>query len=64
LEFSNKDLESVDFGFKSSLVSTESLVLSSKIGILFLEGGIVVLQLSVSLGEVLDDDLGLLMRGK
>lgn len=58
-EFSVGNLESVAFLFKGSLVSAESLVLSLQVSDLFGESGVVVLQLSVSLGEVLNNDLSL-----
>ena len=58
-ELSICDLESVYFSLKGGFVRSEGLVFSAEISNLFGEGGIVVLQLSVSLGEVLNDDLSL-----
>ena len=58
-EFSIGDLESVDLSLEGSLLGPEGLVLGGEVGILLGEGSIVVLQLAVPLGEVLDNDLGL-----
>ena len=58
-ELSICDLESVYFSFKGGFVGSECLVFSAEISNLFGECGIVILQLSVSLGEVLNDDLSL-----
>ena len=58
-EFSIGDFESVDLSLEGSLLGSEGLVLGGEVGILLGEGSIVVLQLAVPLGEVLDNDLGL-----
>ena len=61
-EFSIGDLESVDLSLESGLLGPEGLVLGGEVGILLGEGCIVVLQLSVPLCEVLNNDLGLKMK--
>lgn len=58
-EFSVGDLESVHLLFKGMFVVAELGILSSQLISSFLESSILILQLSVSLSEVLDDDLTL-----
>lgn len=58
-EFSIGDLESVHLLFKGVFVVAELGILGRQLINSFLESSILILQLSVPLGEVLDDDLTL-----
>lgn len=58
-EFSVGDFESVHLLFKGVFVVAELCILGRQLINSFLESSILILQLSVPLGEVLDDDLTL-----